>query len=441
MQIQTSGLNDQQTDAIRHLISFVSDPETRFITVQGFAGTGKTYMIQRFLQGLLKAYPKMRVAVSAPTNSAVAVLKEFGSAIDLWLPSATIHSLLGLVLSNDGEERSVKRKSKGDFDQYHLVLVDECSMLNRQVIRELVTRTHRRMKVIFMGDIYQLNPVNEDVSESFTLGRQLVLSKVMRQEEGHLLSLIADVRQQCIDGSRPARVITALDESEDGVHLVNEMEFKNLLMAQFDTQEFKENPNFCRALAWTNREVLRLNKMVRIHLFGLTAPQFLPNEPVTVLNPVYDYEENLMFATNEQCMISAVKEDIFTDYLDNRERRYKIWNITLESMDGKTSYPVMAIHKDSEKLYKRRLAELAESARNRTIPWLRFWQFKEMFCDVRHIYANTVHRAQGQTIENVFVNVRDLRQNDDKDELRRLFYVATSRASKNLVVNHDNLVA
>lgn len=441
MVIDRTDLNSQQDYAINRLTEFLFDKNERFITIQGFAGVGKTFLIQRFLQGVCSAYPKMRVAVSAPTNSAVSVLKDFGSKAGLSIPSNTIHSMLGLSLSNDSESRSVKKKRRGTYADFHLVVIDECSMLNRMVIQEIVRNTHTRMKVIFMGDIYQLNPVGEKVSESFKLADQIRLTQVMRQEEGHLLSTIAEVRQQCIDGTRPSKVVTALNAHDDGVHVFNDLEFRDVLLAQFDTDEFRSNPNFCRALAWTNREVVRLNTLVRNSLYGKDAPTFLENEPVTTLNPVYGLDEELVFSTNEQCRVLHAEESFFSDYLDNRNRKYKIWRLTLESECKTRNETVMTIHRDSQTLFNNRLNELGSLAKAKKAPWSRFWQFKEQFCDVRHVYANTVHRAQGQTIENTFLNVKDLRQNENVEELRRLYYVGTSRASRNLIVNCNNLVA
>jgi len=47
----------------------------------------------------------------------------------------------------------------------------------------------------------------------------------------------------------------------------------------------------------------------------------------------------------------------------------------------------------------------------------------------------TVHKSQGSTFENVFVDAEDILANPNREEALRCLYVAVSRASHNVIVN------
>lgn len=428
-------LNEQQENAVHELNLFTSDVSKNFIALEGFAGTGKTFTIQHFL----KEQARYRsVCVTAPTNKAVSVLRDFGREVGVKIPSKTIYSSLGLVLSSDNEVRECTQGTDGDFNEFQIVVIDETSMLNRKMTRIIQDRVMHRQKVIFMGDPYQLNPVHEAISPSFTLGQTLRLAKVMRQEEGALLELIADVRQQCIDGSAPSRIQTSLNDNDDGVHLMFGNEFFETAAWQFQTDEYRSNPSFARYLAWTNAEVKRFNRYVRAKMFGPDAPTYIVGEHVTTLSPVFDMDDNLLFCVDDEAQVTFAEEAEMTDYLDTKMNRYKVWRLTLESADGRIG-TVITLHPGSVAKYTRRCQQLANECHSGRRAWRAFWDFKEMFTDVRHLYGMTVHRSQGQTIENVFVNAKDFFGNKRKDELRRLIYVALSRASKNVILNKNLL--
>ena len=49
-------------------------------------------------------------------------------------------------------------------------------------------------------------------------------------------------------------------------------------------------------------------------------------------------------------------------------------------------------------------------------------------------YASTIHKSQGKSLNNVFIDLKDIFINRDKDELRQLQYVAVSRARSNVYI-------
>ena len=46
----------------------------------------------------------------------------------------------------------------------------------------------------------------------------------------------------------------------------------------------------------------------------------------------------------------------------------------------------------------------------------------------------TTHKSQGKTIETVYVHAQDIKSSWDNELVRRLLYVAISRAAKKVVI-------
>jgi hypothetical protein len=67
--------------------------------------------------------------------------------------------------------------------------------------------------------------------------------------------------------------------------------------------------------------------------------------------------------------------------------------------------------------------------------WFDFYRLQKYFADLRPGYCLTVHKSQGSTYNNVFIDVNDIVSNPDHEETLRCLYVAVSRASENVVIN------
>ncbi len=109
--------------------------------VKGYAGTGKTFLITRFIEYVLTMPSKhYQVAVTAPTNKAVKVLRDESEYTHTRLKFATIHSLLGLKEQIDAYgvvafERDKREPSS--LDSYEVLIVDEASMLADELFAEI----------------------------------------------------------------------------------------------------------------------------------------------------------------------------------------------------------------------------------------------------------------------------------------------------------------
>ena len=114
----------------------------------GGPGTGKT-LLQRFILELYKKqHPGAKIVCCAPTGRASRLMTQSTGH-----PASTIHKALGLLAGDDG---NYNQPEPLDAD---LVLIDEVSMLDTYLARNLFSALPPRCQVILIGDAHQLPSV------------------------------------------------------------------------------------------------------------------------------------------------------------------------------------------------------------------------------------------------------------------------------------------
>lgn len=179
-------LSTEQVEALRAIGSWYRSKSQPFLTLGGYAGTGKSTLIAYVRKALKENDPDTRVAFCAFTGKAVRVLemtlkknKVSRSGDNL----STIHSLIyNSILDSNGHVIGWKLKPNLEFD---LIIVDEASMVTADIWSDLLSF---KIPVLVVGDHGQLPPV----AGNFNLMSepQLKLERIFRQQE---LSPIVDV--------------------------------------------------------------------------------------------------------------------------------------------------------------------------------------------------------------------------------------------------------
>lgn len=77
-------------------------------------------------------------------------------------------------------------------------------------------------------------------------------------------------------------------------------------------------------------------------------------------------------------------------------------------------------------------SDAQESARRSA--WVRFFTVKDQYVDLRSPFASTVHKAQGMTLDQAFIDVADIGQCTRWYDAIKLMYVALTRARFRAVV-------
>ena len=183
-----------QDSAITSINRWGEGTEKIFV-LSGYAGTGKTTLIKKFIDDKVK--DGVKVSISAPNHKAKKVISRI-----IYRDAVTLHSLLGLRMGvqlsefNPHNPIFQQEKNKSTFHLYELVVIDEASMI-KSYFFDLIWYTIENTKVRFMGDPAQLPPVNEDNPPVFSLDvDNFKLEKIIRQIDSNaLLDVFTDVRK------------------------------------------------------------------------------------------------------------------------------------------------------------------------------------------------------------------------------------------------------
>jgi exodeoxyribonuclease V alpha subunit len=169
-------LSDCQANAMRAIVA------SKVLVITGGPGTGKTTILRAIIDSLRVA--GMRYEMAAPTGRAAKRMAESTQA-----GASTIHRLLGL---KPGKRPKFDRQSPLPCD---VVLVDECSMVDLQVMRKVLEATPPHARLILIGDVDQLPSISpgavlRDVIQSDVIPT-VRLDQVFRQAKGSRINVNA----------------------------------------------------------------------------------------------------------------------------------------------------------------------------------------------------------------------------------------------------------
>lgn len=147
-------------------IRLCCDIKNRIAGVTGQAGTGKTTIMKQVHAAFEDAGHD--VALCAPTGKAA---KRIGEATGI--DATTIHRLLEFTHPGDpdpktGKVYGISMPRRNEFNPLNqsVVLVDEASMINKPLWRQLINALPRGGLVRLFGDVNQLPPIEEDNNDT-----------------------------------------------------------------------------------------------------------------------------------------------------------------------------------------------------------------------------------------------------------------------------------
>lgn len=411
----TFQLNDEQQTAVermlQHLNTFDNQP---FLVLKAPAGCGKTTT-----QSHVLAQTSRRMVCTAPTNKAVKVM---AGMLPPESETCTIYKLLGLRLMANGEVKRIAGPADTvDLSYYEGVIVDEASMLNSTVMGHIrvASNANPHIRWVFMGDQYQLPPVQETTSEIWSETNVIELTKVMRTDN-QILTLATNIRNIIAQGS--SGVLKIVSDFDDNGGVFADCNFREKLLE--DAEACREGTS--KAVAWRNETVNELNAHVRKALLpNWHESTWLPAERVTLLEPAKNLNDETVGTTDEEFTIDSV--NVIQHPLFSFLTVYAL-EVTAD-YDGR-SETLFTLHESSQAEFDKRCKNLAEEAKKDSWKWRVFWGFKESVHAVRHAYAISAHRSQGSTYNKAYVQWRDIMLNRRREEALRCLYVAVSRPRK-----------
>jgi hypothetical protein len=416
-------LTAEQVAALDALDAFLAGSE-RLYLLTGYAGTGKTTLLQRLILQLQDQGDRRKIVLSAFSNKATKVLATMAEQWAIDVDVMTCCTLLGLrpVINETtgNQEFQPDRKQRSQVDRYHLVIVDECSMVNEELWELLVNAVsglYSRTQILFVGDPAQLPPVNEPESACF---RQILhrseLTEVVRY--GGAIGVIAEDLRRNLDRPQLPRFTsdTNADHTE-GCFVVPRAVWHRLLLKAFTSDAYRSNPDQVRALAYTNRRVAQLNGQIRRAIYGEGVERFVPGERLIALQPCLE-EEAIMLPTSAECEVIDVRR--------GREGEWPVWFLSVETEDQRRR-TLRVLHESGHQAMAAQLALLSRERR-----WIEFWDLRLRFHGVDYAYCLTIHKSQGSTFLDVFVDLPSMAVNRNVVERNQLCYVAFTRAANRL---------
>lgn len=433
-------LNDEQKRIMNAMLDYILSPhdeDCKGVLLNGSAGTGKTTTMSKIIYAVSILCPKEDICVNAPTHKAIKVLEKKCENVGHNVYFGTTHHMLGLVASYTPDGK-LKFKKVNNEEEYSLMVIDEVSMIEEELCNIILTsKAYKKTKLVFMGDVKQLPPVNTKEAYLFEKAnelkiQQMNLTEIVRQVAGNpivrMTKNVADninekvlfkISQDVVDG--------------DGVIIRDRSKLDKIIEYWFSQIEAINNPDYIKILAWTNKTVNECNVMARNILLGNPSKPFIKGDRIIA---------------NEQILIDgeivADNSDEF-NVIDCRVVHKKKMvpfakiNLTIEFYKIKTKEldkDLYVITKNSMSIYEKYLEDVKQYCIRQHNPkdWAQYYAMKNWTANINYSYATTIHKSQGSTYENVIVIMHDIDRNRNVFELNKLCYTAYTRARKKLIL-------
>ena len=449
-------LSKDQVQALEKMEAFLDDKSERVLVLAGYAGTGKTFILRQFIEYLDSI--NYNFTLCAPTHRAKFVLEELtGYQTD------TLHHLLSMSPNVDIYHlnlKDLKFKSSGKsvIPSNGLVIVDECSMVSDDLYDLLIDYCAEvNTKIVFVGDRAQINPVGveEKSSKVFDSPNIVSLTKLHRQQENNgLIPLLFELRKKY----KPKFESTISDNGSLFVY-ENAKDFMVSSIPFFQKAMKEANPNEVKIVAYTNKRVKNLNDCVRRIVLGDNFEnQYNKFEILTGYDNM-EYNNSKIFNSVDYVVVGKPQKV-------NKKLPHSIsipgYTLNLYDKIYKNHFDVFVMDNELDEDYIEVLANDIESLRfdaisaknlrkysKATLLWKQYYQLtksfathKDIYFDNRVIksktfdygYASTLHKIQGSSLNEVFVDMKDVLTCRNLDVLRQMQYVALSRTKNNAYI-------
>ncbi len=366
-----------------------NSPAQPYLTLGGYAGTGKTTLLGALRKVLANNRPEMRLAFAAFTGKATQVLKKKLKEHDIKHRGDSISTLHGLMYYSDtkpSESPSWRKKDKLNFD---LIIIDEASMVSEELWHDLLSF---EVPILAVGDHGQLPPINSQFS--LMADPQLKLERIWRQA----------VDSPIIKLATTARTIGQIDIGVYGLG-VQKLDKSSGETGDLIEEILQSHNDETLVLCGYNHTRQKLNAHVR-ELKGYESPEPARGDTIVCLrNSRESGLSNGQLGTIE--FIGAADKD--TD---------ELWWYMVADFDG-TRYDGYALREQFGAA-----STVARPPRRPNGDIIGLFDFG---------YGLTVHKAQGSQAKRVLLFEERFAQMSE-DEWRKWLYTGVTRAEEELYI-------
>lgn len=387
-------LTDQQLTGLTIALQRYKAGE-KYTVISGYAGSGKSTLV-KFLVAALQI-PEEEVVYACFTGKACNVLQQKGNK-----NVSTLHRLL--YEHRPKSDGTFFRLPLPDIRPYRLVIVDECSMVSKDLIKQLLKH---QVHVIFLGDPFQLPPINPEDDNHLLDKPHVFLSEIHRQaQESEIIRVSMDIRAgrplELLDG----KDVKIIDKSDlvEGMYMWADQ----ILCAKNDTRIGINN--HMRDLLGREGEPQEGDKIICLRNYWETLDSDgnpLINGTIGILSNNYSRTLSYPRFINGGGSFGVIDTDIITETGSRFSDLMMDKKLILEgrkSLDQKVEWRLM---------------------KNENLSWMVPKEFT-------YGYAITTHKAQGSQFDKVLIFEENFPFG--KEEHQRWLYTAVTRAADKCVI-------
>ncbi|MGC4035107.1 MAG: AAA family ATPase [Chitinophagaceae bacterium] len=455
-------LNIEQKEAFKAIQKFIDHPAADTFVLQGYAGTGKTFLMQYLAEWLDEH--EYNFTMLASTGRAATVLRG-----KTGFETGTVHSELYKFNKVDGVSDDIPDDAPIDqYGQMNLLftlrppdngkmiyIIDESSMLSSELQTDTSVATFGsgylltdffeaagKNKVIFVGDPGQLPPIGQIFSPALDMnwlaGQKRIaitttLEKIERTDANNdILVLASMVRNMSTKTMLPTYPRLPASRMKSVIVLGND----KILFQQY-LQKYKEvGATNTIAIARSNKMVQDINRAIRRDLYGSLDMPIQKNDILLVTHNNYSVpltngdfvvvkylgevrkQGNLLF---QSVRVEAMASGLEYELLLSLDILYgKNINFTKEQLKS-------LMVEFSRRMKKKKIKANSEE--------FRASMMKDDFINclrAKYGYAVTCHKAQGGEWNDVYLFLDKGMYAMKKPELFRWWYTAITRAKNQL---------
>jgi hypothetical protein len=303
-------------------------------------------------------------------------------------------------------------------------------------------KLYPRVRVLFVGDSFQIPPVKEYLSPIFTDQfrnkfniKRYHLDTVLRQAlDSPILRYATEIRETCGKCDSPEELKMPRD-----IKLIEQY-----IGTHYGSSDYLNNTDLVKIIAWTNKTVDYFNLVCRQIIYQTRELNMLMQSERIIVNRPHFLPDNVMLHNNMELTVESfyTSVDEFGLKIGDEYRLVKlpIYEARV-SHEGevKNFYNVSILHPDGIHARQQILTEM-ESVIYKAPPfkrgdlWKKFWNFYDRYLQFKYNYCITAHKSQGSTYEHALVIEQDILNNPNEKERAKIRYVAVTRPKTSLYV-------
>jgi frataxin-like iron-binding protein CyaY len=390
-------LNQGQEQAAGKVVKFVQGKlDIPFFTLTGDPGTGKTAMLKEAISR--SGIPLTYVSGAAVAHAAKNVLK---TALGGRIPCFTVAQWAGLKMTyNDQGEIFFKPSPKAyrHMNDYNVLMLDEASMIDDWLFNIIMREVSiNRLKLIAIGDIYQLPPVAQNHDSKFFDQIQATLTEPMRFTGP--ISNLSKVYKEAIAAINEGYVgdqyvLNSQTNREDvwDLSLNSGYRFKNNIheiieQVAEEIQDHVNDLNHSRILAFKNETVLKLNHAVRNIIYKSSKNQ-LEHDELVISNGGFTKDDTPIIYNGQVLRVEDTIEI---------EGPYGVPCLSVKFKNFTPEYnaliPVIMNTKEALQKYNTIKSKMRVYALNDPKQWLHYYAFVDSFAYFDYGYSCSMYKA------------------------------------------------